>query len=278
MKIRRRPQEAGLTLLELVVVLAILVALTTAVAAKLDFFQVRANKGIAASNMVDVARFVQSYYISQNHLPNNWDSLCASGTGDLWQATTLTAQGLDPELPGGPVGGSPQKLKTFTIQNDATGQGYLRSLQRMGITQVLDVDAALAENLQPGNRFNITRSVEFGGSFATPNVQIAGTTLTGDEDAVDMMKSFYPKTAGIPDDGFTVVVFGLGPLNDLIGNHGLIAEAPVYTNTGGRGQYYDRYLVAFEIGNGKRARLLGVLGADGDTLASEIGDYYDPNY
>ena len=88
----RRLRRAGFTLLELIVVIGILVILAGLVVGKLDLLQVRANKGVAASNMSGVGRLIRLYRVSHQGFPDNWDSLITTngatrGTA-LWKATT----------------------------------------------------------------------------------------------------------------------------------------------------------------------------------------------
>src|SRR5262245_33339820 len=144
--VRKRGQK-GFTLIEMLVVVAILVILAGFILPKLDRVQLKANKGVAAANMSGVSRYIQTYRILHNVYPDRWDSLL-DGTA-LKQATlNPPAPGIDPQLTNGwtDLAVEPHKLTTMTIPGD----GALRSLTRMGITTVLDWDTAGSQ--LPGDR------------------------------------------------------------------------------------------------------------------------------
>src|SRR5262249_28891946 len=131
-------RQSGFTLLELVVVVAVLVILAGFVLPKLDLFQLKANKGVAAANMSGTSRYIQQYRIQNNVYPDNWDSLMDNTGTALWvPGDPSGAPGVDPQLTGGGTGGlpagSPHKLVATTV-----GTAYLRSITRMGIGHVLD--------------------------------------------------------------------------------------------------------------------------------------------
>src|SRR5262245_66218054 len=99
--------SAGFTLIEVLVVVAILVILAGFILPKLDRAQLKANKGVAAANMGGVSRYIQTYRVMHNFYPDRWDSLLSD------EATAGTfvlkvpgapggAAGLDPQLVGGP--------------------------------------------------------------------------------------------------------------------------------------------------------------------------------
>src|SRR5262245_60269740 len=140
------------TLIELVIVVGVLVILAGLLLPSLDLYKLKANKGVAAANMGDISRAVQQFYAQNNVYPDRWDSLLSGG--QLWTPGPPGGNpGLDPQLVGGPPAGSPTKLTTTTLTENGTLH-EVRSLTRMGITTVLDLDATT--NL-PGNRFSVVR-------------------------------------------------------------------------------------------------------------------------
>ncbi|MCA8923055.1 MAG: prepilin-type N-terminal cleavage/methylation domain-containing protein [Planctomycetes bacterium] len=264
------------TLIELVVVLAVLVILAGGIVAKLDVLQLRANKGVAGSDISGVARLMQTYVVANNHYPDGYDSLINVGsTPSLWAS-------LDPQTTGLPLGsGNPTKLAVGTLTANE-----FRSLNRMGITTLHDVNTDVSTPAGfPSDAFSIPRqisaTVAYGGGTPTgPHVAILNATLNGsasnDADAQAVMEHFYPQTNGDPGAGRRVVVFGLGQRCTLIGRSGMSLEAPLYANNPDRSTYYGRYLVAFEVSSsGSRARLLGALGGDGDRLDEEVVGFYE---
>ena len=68
MKTRRK--NGGFTLIELVIVVTILVILTGMIVAKLDVVEMKAQKGVAAADMGDVFRFVQTFRVLTTEYPD----------------------------------------------------------------------------------------------------------------------------------------------------------------------------------------------------------------
>jgi prepilin-type N-terminal cleavage/methylation domain-containing protein len=246
----------GFTLIELVVVIAILVILSSLILPKLDLFKLKAGKGAACANMAGVTRYVEGYRISKDLFPNFWDSMLDSTT------PTALYSHLHPELLGPALSGMPgasQKLVLTTITTDLE----LRSLNLVGITSVHDHDVAMS--YPSDSAANTTpRTLAVGDSIATLNA--------ADPGAQETLANLYPQTGGTVPAGKKVVVFGLGPANGIVGSQ--LHDAPTYPNAD-HVTIYCRFLCAFEISDdGKDAKLLGTLGADGDPLEGEIADYY----
>ncbi|MCA8953842.1 MAG: prepilin-type N-terminal cleavage/methylation domain-containing protein [Planctomycetes bacterium] len=249
----RRALQAGFTLVELVVVMAVLVVLAGLILPKLDTFKLKANKAAAASNIHGVARYITSFKAQKDVFPDEFDSLLDSGT------PTNLYTSLDPQCTGS-LPGNPTKLTTTTIVN----ADELRSLNRVGLVSLHHHDAA----------------VEFKGNSAAgtaPSTLIVGDTIATvnpiDPDGQAIIEHFYPGTGGAVPAGKKLAVFGVGPRNKMIND--ILHEAPFYANTD-QNAYYNRFLAVFEFSTGgSRAKLLGVLGSDGDLLSEEIVDYYE---
>lgn len=249
-RVQSRRSKGGFTLIELIVVMAVLTVLAGLILPKLDVFKLKANKAAAASNIHGVDRFIQSYKVQKDLFPDNWDSLL-----DTTGAALFTAQ-LDPQLIGGPPAGSPTKLTIDTIDD----VDQLRSLTRVGITTVLDHTTGHF----PADSATDERALDIGDSFATINA--------ADGDGAAIIEHLYPGSGGVPA-GKKIFVVGLGPRNQMMGD--TLHVAPFYANTD-QVSYYSRFLVAFELDTGgSRAKLLGSLGADADTISEEIIDFYE---
>lgn len=279
-----RRAKQGFTLLELIIVVSILVILAGFVLGKLDILDMKANKGVSASNMGGVSRYLQMFRVNSTQYPDRWDSLrSATGSGAaLWTTTTANPEKcLDPQLLGalGPVTGSPQKLQTVPFTITTTDQ--VRSLARMGITTVLDVNSTASVG-NPGDAFGVTRTIAVGSNLTTLNIgdPHASPPAPVDGDAAAIARHIYPTpnaTDQLVPNGKNLVVFGFGPYNKCIGNTpgALLNEAPFYANTNST-LYYNRFLCVFEVSDGgSRAKLVAVLGADGDLITEEIADFYE---
>lgn len=274
--VRSRARQ-GFTLLELVVVVAVLVILAGILLPKFDVFKLKANKGVAASNMTDVSRIIQTYYVQYGVYPDKWDSLMTSNAnGALWKAVGVDDIGLEPQLTSSPVVG-PEKLTTVAL-ND----GDIRSLTRIGITTVVD---AIGTDGAPNDRFGppagepVVASTPAAGTD-TGRLIGTGTFLAGlnitengaaadDEDAANIRNFIYPD--GMPV-GKHLVVLGFGTRNTAAG--ALVQEVPFYPNTDVT-KYYSRFLAVFAVGGGSRAELKAVVGSDGDMIKEELADYYE---
>jgi len=270
-RIRQHAKKKGFTLLELVVVIGILAILTGLLLPKFDVFKLKANKAVAASNMTDISRIIQTYYVQNSVYPDNWDSLLA-GTA-LWSAATSTDVGLEPQLTGSPGSANPTKLITTTLDD-----GDARSLQRIGINNVYDLTGTPTE--KPNDQFTTTRAIISGGTFATLNIGAPGAP-GGDEDANAIVAHIYPALQPAVVDnangpevpaGKKLIVLGFGSRNSAVGN--IVMEVPFYPNTDVT-KYYSRFLAVFEVGGGSRAELKAVLGADGDPIFDEMGDFFE---
>ncbi len=258
-------RRGGFTLVELLIVVGILVILAGLVLPGLDIFKLRANQGVGATNMADVSRSIQQYYAQWSTLPDRWDSLLTT-TGELWVpgqpgSSDPNMAGLDPQLTGGPPTGSPTRLATTTIVGKE-----VYSLSRVGVLTLMDVNPA-GKGL-PGNRFAVPHAITDGMTVATIN--------SGDATGRAIIAHIYPNQADannpVPPANKKLIVVGLGPTNGMIGK--TMQEAPFYSNTDSV-QYYNRLLAVFELcSGGCRARLVGVLGATGDRLDTDVASYF----
>lgn len=264
MKPTRAQSAQGFTLLELVVVVAVLVILAGLLLPKFDLFKLKANKGVAASNMTDVSRIIQTFYAQNSVYPDRWDSLLdvSGGTPALWvPGAPGTDVGLDPQLVGGPPAASPHKLTTTQLTDLE-----VRSLTRIGIANVCDLDAAPGA---PNQSFNTGRAIIEDGYVATLN----NTGVNADDDAKAIVQHIYPEDGGAVPAGKKLVALGFGSHSSAIGE--LVQEIPFYANTD-QTQYYSRFLAIFQVSSsGSRAQLMAVVGADGDLISEEIADYYE---
>ena len=291
MKSKRRVRS-GFTLIELVVVVAILAILAGLVLPKLDTYILKANKSVSGSNISGVSRYIQTHRVINNEYPDKMDSLLTTAaTPTLWTSVGLPGDatfqvGLHPELTGGNAAGlplnTPKKLKAISVPADSGTSAYGRSLNRMGLNTVYDVDpSALADDI-PGNQFGAETSTSAGrtlsGGSSIAVLNIASNTGGGgvvaaadDGDAAGIWNKIYG-SAGKQDSGAILVAFGFGPKNTAIGT--TLQDVPFYPNLD-QISYYNRFVVFYEIyANGDRASFKLATGADGDLMADEIREYY----
>lgn len=295
-----RARRAGFTLIEMIVVITILVILTGMIVARLDVFEMKANKAVSAASMADVARFLQTYRTVTTTYPDGWDSLVVTGTGTLPKSNVTGAAsgsgasaipantpGVHGELTGGPpFAGSPVQLATRTLSTNE-----VQSLGRMGISTLYDFPAVASWNDLPGNMATVVRPIDTTQRVATLNYALLATAspapatnvdaAASDAKALSVLNHIYPGPNGpIVPANKSLVVFGLGRFNQMVGSgnqNSLMAEAPFYPNQN-QTLLYNRYLVVFEVdAQGSRARQVAVLGSDGDPLTDEVADFYQQN-
>ncbi len=244
-------RDGGFTLVELVVVMAVLAVLSGLILPKLDVFKLKANKSADAANIHGVDRYITQYKVQKDLFPDGWDSLMDAAS----TATLFTA--LAPELTGS-TPGSPVRLTTTTI----TDQNELRSLQRVGITTVFDHNTG---GFPPDSANGAARVLQVGDTVATIN--------QADPDGQNIIARMYASNGGVVPAGRKVIVVGLGPRNQIVGD--TLHEAPISAGVDVNSAY-ARYLVVFELrSSGSRARLIGTLGAEGNLLSDEIQDFYE---
>lgn len=283
----RRSRKSGFTLIEMIVVVAIIVLLAGFLLPKLDTVMLAQNKGVAAGNTAGLNRYVQTYRIIHNVYPSGWDSLLSTTNTLVAPGAPGTTIGLDPQLVGGPPSASPNKLAVLELQaafGNTVGGKIVRSLSRIGINQLYNCDVSLLGTLKPNDMFSVPKA----DAPTNPAGELTGayslaTLNTGDDDALEIIRRIYkypPSFSGAniatayANEGSVLILAGFDRKNQAVG--AILAEAPTYSNTSDPQQYYNRYLCVFKASKGgSRASLEAVLGADGDQLHEEIADYYE---
>ena len=253
-----KKSRLGLTLIELVVVMAILGALAAMLLPKFDGLQSAANHVAAGSSMTDVAKLVQTYKTSKTVYPDGWDSLTSGSS--LWTAGNVGTQtkGLHSQL----VDSSNGKLTMGT----ALTATQVSALNAAGITTLYTLTAGSTN--RAGDMFTTATPIAAGTTLAIINPttnagkniidriyrknQVAGTGVSG------AIASTTANPAG--DANAQLIVFGLGPQSALIPNS--MMEAPTYSSANAS-YIYNRLLVVFEL-TASKVTFKTVLGADGD--------------
>jgi prepilin-type N-terminal cleavage/methylation domain-containing protein len=119
----------GLTLMELIVVIAILVALAGVLIPLFPSMIGRAHTSTGATNDGETAKAVQIYEATYFNYPNQFDSLMGTGGTALFT-----------KLPGGGTVGGVTELTTATLTADTAA-----ALTNAGINAVWDLDDATAD-------------------------------------------------------------------------------------------------------------------------------------
>ncbi len=264
----RTAAKRGLTLIELVVVMAILGVLAAVLLPKFDGLQKAADHVAAATSTTDAAKLIQSYYVAKNYYPNYWDSLLNGSA--LWNAGSVGAAtlGLDAELTGS--GTTTDKI----VLGPALQANQVTAFSNVGITQVLTVNTSSTSGVsRPGDMFLTPTAIATGLTLATINTQSTGGIKIINHIYRSNLQTGSTLSGTINPTGTAgdtqLIVFGLGPQNSLVGNS--MIEPPTYGEV--NAQYiYNRLLVVFELTGfssstaSSSVTFKAVLGADGDLL------------
>lgn len=229
-------RRRGLTLIELVVVLAILVALVGLVVSLFPGLVARASRSTTASSLRDIARTVQIHYTTSLNYGSGYDSLVNTTGTALYAsipANSLTQLALAP-------------LSTTDSQ----------ALSNIGITNVYHVNAGANDATFLVTQTGASIVVQNGAPVATiangPTTQTLRDALTG---------NYLP--AGTP----TYVVLGLNRGSTLVGPKSVFQEAPVRTGSSAGENpttSYQRYGLVFLVDDSgpnstRSARFLGAV-------------------
>jgi prepilin-type N-terminal cleavage/methylation domain-containing protein len=235
----------GFTLIELVVVLAILAAIAGLVIPQVAGLGRTTDMASSAKSQSDLANNIQLFFVLQKRVPQGLDSLIDTA-GAVYASDTTDPNTQTKGLPySGADGTRLQAQLAVAALTNAPGADYLRSLTRSGFDYVYDHDLTV---LNSNNSATVQRLLT-----ATP-VNVAEVNPTG-----ALAAKMVP--AGL-QAGQRLVAFGIGPKNSAIGK--TITNCPIYN--GCDGKYYGRYVAVFMIyATGERASLVGVIDSYGRT-------------
>jgi type II secretory pathway pseudopilin PulG len=284
-------RSLGLTLLELVIVMAILIAVAAILVPLLPEMLGKANQSAGATNLAELEKAVQMFHTTYNRYPSHYDSLLNESGA---------VSGLIPAAGSmGPAGGN--------MEARPLSKGQVSRLKRRGITMVYDIEDDI-----PADTSNF---------HATLNPYVAGTTHLngralaynndpdGDGDSSDAAgepvamltrgadgtynddvfdRSVMPGVMLNPDHDYAV--FGIGKYCNLCGPDGLVKDAPVFgqhkqQNT--PAEAYQRFCAVFDIGpadddtskvNAKFVGCVAIVGKRFFTAGDFVGRYHDNEF
>jgi prepilin-type N-terminal cleavage/methylation domain-containing protein len=240
--VRFNPRARGLTLIELVLVLAILSTVAGLVIPQVANLGRSSDMAASAKTQADLANNIQLHFLELKRFPQGMDSLLV-GTGGtptgVFLAQDLDGDGAqDTGLPDSGPHLDDQLTMTNLSTLDTGGSQFVRSLQRSGFDFVFDHDASVPNSNDSGTtQRNLTGS----------GIQVA-TILTGS----DIAEAIFASTNGVIPSDIVLVAMGVGPRNSLLGKTAM--NAPIYP--GNDGSYYGRYVAIFKVyADGRRAQL-----------------------
>jgi prepilin-type N-terminal cleavage/methylation domain-containing protein len=255
---RRGLTRRGLTLLELIVVLAILVALSGLVVPLIQGLGYQTNASTNAAVVGDVNRSVGTFHTRFDKYPNEWDSLLNASDGLFSK--------LHPNL----VNASPSILQVMELD---AGGGSLQAdslAKAMGIYQLRDHDESGA--LAPNTTGTGVRSIAAG----TKVVMLNKTSLTLSGMLVGDLFSARELSETSADNDYVVV--GLGTAATIRGT--VMTDVPMLHGAD-PSHHYARVLCVFMVpGTGTTAtafpaRYVGCFLPDGSSLRSNLDRYHN---
>ena len=304
-----RNKEGGFTLLELLVVVAIMAAIASTATFFLQDTDRRQAAGAHVTMMDQIARgILQFQKLNNAKLPDNWDSLMASTNGTTFAGAAPLAI----------LSGDLMQYITPLSGGSADNVAVVQSLYDAGITKVRlvnsagpttagafgkaadgstdltcdnsDVDAleeggegiravidSKANDVTPQNIF---RTNDANGCGGATNVSLVGTFGSDGEVAtvatdLDLMEwTGNMQRVGVPIEATapTLIALGVGPDSTLFNTAkiGSLSAPPVYRHV--ESHEYNRFIVLFNVSNGGPATLQAIIDGAGDTKDEELGE------
>ena len=233
----RKQAARGLTLIELVVVLAILVALVGLVLAFFPGLLSRASKSTSATSIQDIAKAVQINYSTQLTYGSGYDSLLQASDGELYSKLT--------------PGVSAQLVKGALEAADSS------ALTALGVTKLFDLDSTLAGDATFAVTGTTSRNV------SDPNAPVALIKTGGTPDTTAALRRTLLGNYN-PVGTAKYVVFGLNKSATIVGPNSILQDAPVRAGADANENpttSYQRYGLVFLIDGTTPARTARFLGA-----------------
>lgn len=259
-KLSRQKFRRGLTLVELVIVMAILAGLAGILVPMLAGSLTRAHTTSASTNIGEIAKSMQMYEATYLSYPNNFDSLI-SGTAYV---TYLKGSGSADFVAPAPL-----------------AVGY-SALTGAGITTILPMANSGTGDFSPTfYPYGDDASVSLTSSPALATVAINASTNLPQITGAAAAREF-----GAPIDA-KYVILGIGRFNSMQGK--TMLEAPVHfaeTADGAPNLAYARYGAVFQVTDAAgtsaldRAKLIGIVGFHDDGIASlgeHLNEYWNAN-
>lgn len=254
MKRLARRRRRALTLLELIVVLAILVTLSGMVVPLIEGLGRQTNSSSNATVINDVNRAIGTCAMRHElgYFPDGWDSLLNT-SGALFSGLHLNVSGT---MGSDPISG--------LVEAKALTDTQLKSLSDVNLRTVYD-----AASTSP-NVFTSLRPLQSGGKVAMLT-DTAKNRAYGD----DRFSVKHLDMSGTHDDK-DFVVLGLGGMNSLRGN--IVRDVPLISSADPN-NHYARVLCVFMIPDAGStaalfpAKYIGCFMPDGTSLRMNLDDY-----
>ncbi|NRA56395.1 MAG: type II secretion system protein [Gammaproteobacteria bacterium] len=297
--LKLKAKQAGFTLLELLVVVAILAAIAGTASIALQDTDARASAAAHVTMMDELNKGIRTFRVlNKNVLPTGFDSILQtplSDGSDLASAALLSVAAIEDVA-----------VTTLPVTVAAVmAAGGINSLQYAGLDQTpegsvvtcIDLEAVIASR---------ANAVVAGNIFMSPAANGCGYTVSFDEDGqivggtadsttqVAIWNGGYERVMGGSGQGFDAAAYagddrpalmavGLGPSSNLFNANDLggMTTVPVYRHVSGT--QYNRFVALFNIGTlssdgatitaNDQVSLTAIVDGAGDTKEEELGEW-----
>ncbi len=227
-------RRRGLTLIELVVVLAILVALVGLVVSLFPGLVARASRSTTAATLRDISRTVQIHYTTSLNYGSGYDSLVTTNGTALYSAIPANS------------------LNQLTLAPLSSVDS--QALSNLGITNLYHVAASAGDATFAVTQTSAPITVQNGTPVATL------TSGTATQSIRDALSANYVSSGGT----LTYVVMGLNKGSTLVGPNSVFQDAPVRSGASAGENptsSYQRYGLVFLVDGPSSTRTARFLGA-----------------
>lgn len=258
-------RRAGFTLIELIIVLAVLASLAALVVPTLGFVKDQTDTSLAANGAQQALNNLETFKAATGRYPDRLDSLMDE-TGNFYQPIYDISGGTAPYI--GEVTGSSDFIWYF-IQNGG------------GMSEVAVHDST---NVPGASSFDPNKAGVSAPISSSPlNIVREGTSYTGKRAAI--LSTCFPNQdptdvaagrATVPE-GHTLVLMGIGASNAAVG--ATMAQAPLApTKSAYDPDEYDRFIAVFDVTSGGpnfrgQMKLKAVLDPQFNVVARNIAAY-----
>lgn len=294
MKDRKLRNQRGFTLLELLVVVAILAAIAGTASLALKDTDARAAAAAHVAMMDELNKGIGAYRVlNKNVLPDRLDSLLEVATegSDVSSATLLSIAGFDAG-DGNAVAAIPNGVQSIMAAGGITELRYVArdiAVTGDGGYNCSDVEATVssrANNVVAGNVFMGPNANGCGYSVGVEgNATLRGLFWTGGTERLTGQPDPAGATSTYSDDGnYAYLLTGIGPSSTLFDTNriGSMTTVPVYRHV--KQNEYNRFIAVWNVGKYDSAatggiepagsiELVAVIDGALDTKEEELGEW-----
>jgi prepilin-type N-terminal cleavage/methylation domain-containing protein len=256
----RESARRGLTLIELVVVIAVLTTLAALVVPRLDFLKAQADHAASASTAADLAMLLQTYRTSKELYPA-LDSLVDT-SGALVNSAAHPAGAIFPD-------DTAAALSVETLSGSG-GERWYASLLEGGLKFAYAHSPAATNVSSSISAANAAAPVDLVASAGGDGLKAAVLNGSGVY-APAIISACFPGQTSVPA-GTKLIAMGIGPNNSMVGN--VMVSVPLDLQGDDPAKVYCRYLAIFAVySNGRPAQLKMVVDHRFKQIQKRIDQY-----